>query len=113
MYAHPTRRILLAGLGLLLGLTVAGCRSDGAATATPGTVRASQPPFDATTLSARYVDRCVKDGGTMAQCGCQFSALSARLTTDQLSAVVTGMEAGGPAAVEAYRRRQEVASSCR
>ncbi len=114
MHQPQTFRFAAITLGVTLGLITVSCSSPSSGSSlTPGSGRASTAPFDPLALSSRYVDRCVKDGGTVAQCGCQYAALAQRHSTEEMTAMIVGMETGGPTAVDAYKLRQEVASACR
>jgi hypothetical protein len=101
------RRPILACLALAC---LGGCAA-GSANAVPGAV-ASRAPFDATTLTARYVDRCMKDGGTQGRCQCEVADVAARLGQDGLERVVKGMETGGPAATQALEERRPAMTAC-
>jgi hypothetical protein len=101
------RRPILAVFALAC---LGGCAT-GSATGVPAAV-ASKAPFDTTTLPARSVDRCMKDGGTQGRCQCEAADVAARLGQDGLERVVKGMETGGPAATLALEERRPSMTAC-
>lgn len=92
-------------------LALGGC-SSGAGGLQPGQVAASRAPFDTTTMSARYVDHCMKDGGTQGRCQCEVADVQQRLGDDGLARVVAGMDAGGSAGLQALQDRKPSMTAC-
>jgi hypothetical protein len=111
---NQPRRLALPLLILTVVVGVAGCSADSspAGTKRPGQVAASQPPFDAKSFTARYVDRCMKDGGTIGRCQCEAADLTSRLGEDGLARVVKGLEAGGSDALAAIQEQRPSLTAC-
>jgi hypothetical protein len=97
---------------MALAALISGCSASSATNLRPGQVAASQAPFDASSMTSRYVDRCMKDGGTMGRCQCEAEDIKKRLGEDGLARIVTGMVAGGDAALAAMRERLPSMTTC-
>jgi hypothetical protein len=106
----PFRPLTLFVIACCLPIA-AGC-SAGPTAAKPGQVAASRPPFDATSYAARYVNLCMKDGGTQGRCQCEVDDIGSRMGQDGLARIVKQMEAGGSEALLAYQARQPAMTAC-